>query len=123
MKFWELAVHLMGAASIVTMSGCATTFVRSKSTADPQHVYPATALDAQFFWKSGINGEPLFVTADPNARNGPGVRLAYGVGAFVVLPFSIALDTILLPIDLFRPKARTRSGDDSEQNSACDKGL
>jgi len=31
-------------------------------------------------------------------------RLAYGVGTIIDLPFSIAFDTILLPMDLFRLK-------------------
>ena len=113
MKFRQLrrTVHILGVASTVIMSGCATSFVRSKNTVDPQHVFPATTFDAQFFWDSGIKGRPLFATADPDDRNGLATRFAYGVGAVVDLPLSIAFDTILLPVDLFRPKAPIESRD------------
>jgi uncharacterized protein YceK len=92
----------------VITSGCATAFVRSESTVDPQHVYPATAFDGEFFWKAGVKGEPLFATVDPKDRNGPVTRIAYGVGAIIDLPFSIVFDTVLLPLDLTRSKAPAR---------------
>jgi uncharacterized protein YceK len=98
---------MMGAASLLLTSGCATVFVRSKSTVDPQHVFPATAFDGQFFWQSGIKGEPLFVTVDPKERLNPVARFACGVGSIIDLPFSIVFDTLLLPFDL----SRDRSGD------------
>jgi uncharacterized protein YceK len=105
MQFQRLrrAFQIVGMASVVITSGCATTFVRSNSTVDPQHVFPATTFDARFFWESGVKGEPLFASADPKVRNGPVTRLAYVTGAIVDLPISIALDTILLPVDLFWP--------------------
>ncbi len=99
---------MFGAACVVITSGCATTFVRSESTVAPQHVFPATAFDGQFFWNSGVKGEPLFATGDPKAKNGAVARVAYGFGAIIDLPFSIVFDTILLPIDL------TRSGTPAE---------
>ena len=95
----------MGAAILLLTSGCATVFVRSKSTVDPQHVFPATAFDGQFFWHSAIKGEPLFATVDPNERLNPVARFAYGVGSIIDLPFSIVFDTILLPVDLSRRRA------------------
>jgi hypothetical protein len=55
----------MGAASVLITSGCATAFVRSESTVDPKHVFPATAFDAQFFWEAGVKGEPLIAMVDP----------------------------------------------------------
>ena len=110
MKFQMLskAVNILGAAGVMITSGCATAFVRSEST---QHVFPATAFDAQFFWEVGVKGEPLFVMADSNYRNGPVARLAYSVGAIIDLPFSIAFDTILLPIDLIHSGASAENRD------------
>lgn len=87
---------------MLLMSGCATALVRSKDAVEHRHVYPATVLDAKFFWDAGLKGEPLFVSADPKARNGPVKRVAYGVGAIVDAPFSVAFDTLLLPVDLMR---------------------
>src|SRR6185436_19644503 len=98
------AFYIIGMASVVITSGCATAFVRSKSTVEPEHVYPATAFDARFFWESGVKGEPLFATTDPNDRNSPMARLAFGTGAIIDLPFSVVFDTLLIPVDLFRPK-------------------
>ena len=99
--------RIMGATSLLITSGCATVFVRSKSIVDPQHVFPATAFDGQFFWRSGIQGEPLFATVDPKERLNPVARFACGVGSIIDLPFSIVFDTILLPFDL----SRGRTGD------------
>lgn len=60
-------VYVLGVACITLTSGCATAFVRSKSTGDPEHVYPATTLDAFFFWNCAILGKgPL--PADPSYR-------------------------------------------------------
>jgi uncharacterized protein YceK len=101
----------MGAASVLITSGCATAFVRSKNTAVPEPVFPATTFDAQFFWESGVKGEPLFATNDPKVKNGPLARLAYGLGGIIDLPFSIVFDTILLPFDLSRPKTPAEDGD------------
>ncbi len=95
---------VMPAATVVITSGCATAFVRSKDTVDPQYVFPATSLDTQFFWNSAVKGEPFLATADPTIKNGPAARLAYGVGPIIDLPFSVVCDTILLPVDLFRSK-------------------
>ena len=67
--------------------------------------------------KSGVKGEPLFAKVDTNARNGPAARFAYGVGTVIDLPFSIAFDTILLPLDLFRPK---KPAEDSDAKSEPD---
>ena len=92
----------MAAASLLITSGCATSFVRSESTDKPQHVFPATACDGQFFWHAGVKGEPLFAMADPNARINPVGRFVYGLGSIIDLPFSILFDTILLPLDLSR---------------------
>src|SRR5258706_258780 len=110
MKFRQVseALPMFGAACVVITSGCATTFVRSESTVAPQHVFPATAFDGQFFWNSGVKGVPLFATVDPKAKNGAVPRFAYGYGAITDLPFSIVFDTMLLPIDL------TRSGTPAE---------
>ena len=99
--------HIMGAASLLLTSGCATAFVRAKSTTDPQHAFPATAFDGQFFWHSGVHGEPLLAPADPKVRLNPVARFACGVGGIIDLPFSIVFDTILLPFDL----SRGRKGD------------
>jgi len=93
----------MAGATVVMASGCATSFVRSQSTVEPRHVFPATTLDAHVFWYTGVNGEPLFARVDPKDRNSPLARMAYGVGSICDLPFSVAFDTLLLPIDLFRP--------------------
>ena len=103
-------VELMGAVSLVATGGCATALIRSDGHVDPGHVYPATILDAQFFWDSGVRGKPLFATADPAVRNGPVARLGYCIGAIVDTPFSILFDTVLLPVDLIR----SGTPDDSE---------
>src|ERR1041385_5941497 len=108
------SVRIIGAASVLIMSGCATAFVRSKSTVDPQHVFPATTFDAKFFWNSGVKGEPLFATVEPNDRTGPARRLAYGAGGIIDLPFSLVFDIVLLPFDLSRQK--TSSEDDDTKN-------
>ena len=84
------------------MSSCATVFVRSDSAGEPAHVFPATKFDAKFFWSAGIKGEPLLAPADPNEKNSPGGRLAYGTGAIIDCPFSVVSDVILLPSDLIR---------------------
>ena len=104
------AFHVMAAVSVLVTSGCATAFVRSKSTVAPKHVFPATTFDAQFFWDAGVKGEPLFATVD-RQKNNPAARLAYGVGGIIDLPFSIVFDTILLPVDLSRHRAATEDKD------------
>src|SRR5262245_24024978 len=96
--------HVIGVAGVLMTSGCATAFVRSKSTVDPEHAFPATAFDAQCFWNAGVKGEPLFATVDPTQKNNPVARVAYAVGGVIDLPFSILFDTILLPVDLSRPR-------------------
>jgi uncharacterized protein YceK len=88
--------------SIPAMSSCATVFVRSDSAGEPAHVFPATKFDAEFFWRAGIKGEPLLAPADPDNKNSPGARLAYGTGAIIDAPFSVVSDVILLPSDLIR---------------------
>ncbi len=92
-------------------SGCATVFVRSENTVHSQHVFPATSFDAQFLWHNGLKGEPLFATTDPNERNGPPARIAYTLGAVVDFPFSVAFDTILVPVDLIQCRAPADSRD------------
>jgi uncharacterized protein YceK len=119
MKFRQFskALQMLGAACVVLTSGCATAFVRSKNTVAPQHVFPATAFDGQLFWNSGIKGEPLFATVDPNAKNGPVMRVAYGVGAIIDLPFSIVFDTILLPMDLTQSGTSAEDGPKGEPST------
>ena len=109
MKFRQLKkmVHVMATASVLITSGCAATFVRSQNTIEPQHIFPATTLDAWFFWDAGVKGAPLFATFDPHQKNGPVTRLAYGVGAIIDSPFSIVFDTLLVPVDVFRSKTVT----------------
>ena len=96
---------LVAAACLMLTSGCATAFVRSPDSVHSGHVFPATTFDAEFFWRAGIQGEPLLATADPNARNGAVERVAYTFGAIIDFPFSVAFDTILLPVDLIRLKS------------------
>ena len=62
-------------------------------------MYPATAFDAEFFWSSGIMGEPLFAMSDPKYRNDLVIRLTVMLGSIVDLPFSVVTDTVLLPFD------------------------
>jgi len=106
MKFrcFTHAVYGLAAGCLLIMCGCATSVVRSNSSVNTRHVFPATALDAEFFWKSGIKGETLFAATDPNDRNSGGVRFAYGLGTIIDTPFSIMVDTLLLPVDLARSK-------------------
>jgi uncharacterized protein YceK len=92
----------MTAALVMMTSGCATAFVRSKDTVETHHVFPATRFDGEFFWESGVKGEPLFVEVDGEKRNNPVARCAYMLGAIIDMPFSIAFDTLLLPVDLAR---------------------
>src|SRR5580765_1575184 len=110
---------------MIITSGCATAFVRSESTVRPQHVFTATTFDGPVFWKAGIKGELPFAMADPNRRNGPVTRLAYSVGSIIDLPFSIAFDIFLLPLDLVpvwhirrEHGYRTRTGWCSEREAA-----
>jgi len=114
---YSKALQMLGAACVVLTSGCATAFVRSKHTVAPQHVFPATAFDGQLFWNSGFKGEPLFATVDPNAKNGPVRRVAYGVGAIIDLPFSIVFDTILLPMDLTQSGTSAEDGPKGEPST------
>ena len=92
-------------------SGCATVLVRSPDAGAPEHVFPATVFDAQMFWEAGVNGEPLFVRVDPDERNNSFARVAFGLGSMIDAPFSIAFDTILLPVDLIRAKRRVEEGE------------
>lgn len=94
-------------------SGCATVFVRSPGAVAPEHVFPATVFDAQMFWEAGVKGEPLFVMAERDAKSSPFVRVACSLGAIIDAPFSIAFDTLLLPVDLTRAK---RGVDEREIN-------
>src|SRR5436190_676186 len=96
--------HTIGTASLLFMSGCATVFMRLQSNSHPEQVFPATTFDAGFFWDAAVKGEPLFARLNSDQKNGPVARLAYGVGSIIDLPFSIAFDTLLLPLDLLRPK-------------------
>ena len=105
------AIRILTAVGVMITSGCSTVFVRSESTVNPEHVFPATAFDAQFLWQNGVKGEPLFATVDPKERGSPAARSAYVVGAILDLPFSVAFDTILLPVDLTRSRAPGKSGD------------
>lgn len=105
-------------------SGCATAIVRSDSTVTSQHIFPATTIDAQFFWDIGLRGKPLFASADPNARCGPVAKLGYSVGAIADSPFSVAFDTLLLPVDLIRSRSQakepeTESGVASRSQMIC----
>jgi hypothetical protein len=79
--------HLIGAASFLVTSGCATAFVRSKNTVDTQHVFPATTFDGEFFWYAGVQGEPFLATVDANERIGPMARTASCFGSIIDLPF------------------------------------
>ena len=79
-------------------SGCATHTARSWNY--PPGVYPATRLDAYFFWTVVVRNEPI----DDGWVSRPDIvgRMAYGGMTIIDLPFSIVSDTILLPADLFR---------------------
>ena len=109
------------AAALVTItSGCATAFVRSKSTVASQHIFPATVFDAQFFWDAGVQGKPLLATADRGARNSPLARCACTIGAIMDMPFSRAFDTVLLPVDLSRATTPEEKRDaDGEESAAA----
>lgn len=96
----DITLLIAAATAVITTSGCATAFVRSGNAVEPDQIFPATALDAHFFWNAGIKGESLLASVDPNEKNSPLARLAYAAGSIIDLPFSIALDTVLLPIDL-----------------------
>ena len=105
-----IAIYLLGAELLLT-SGCATAFVRSKTAGPPEHVFPATTFDAQFFWSNGVKGEPLFAMADSTYRNGPPTRFVYSLGAIVDLPLSVTFDSLLLPADLTRSKSPAANKD------------
>jgi uncharacterized protein YceK len=105
------AIQALAATIAVMTSGCATVFVRSESIVHAEHVFPATAFDAQFLWSNGVKGQPLFAMADSNYRNGAPVRIAYSVGAILDFPLSVAFDTLLLPLDLSRSSAQTGKGE------------
>jgi uncharacterized protein YceK len=107
---------LWATASLLLGCGCATAFVRSSSTVEPEQVFPATAFDAEFFWKAGVKGEPLFATADPKQKNHPVARIAYGIGGMVDLPISLVFDTLLLPVDLSRPRKEDGGGEAKPEN-------
>ena len=95
--------------------------MRSKSAGPPEHVFPATAFDARFFWDNGVKGEPLFAMADTNYRNGPPARLAYSLGAIVDFPLSLAFDTFLLPMDLTRSR-KPAEDKESKPHGSSDRG-
>jgi uncharacterized protein YceK len=81
-------------ALVVGMSGCATSIARCDRASHP--VYPATRLDGYFFGASLTDGEtfsgymkwwerPIFLT-----------------GSVIDLPFSLVLDTLMLPLDIMQ---------------------
>jgi uncharacterized protein YceK len=109
--------YFVGVLILMATSGCATAFVRSESTVDPKHVYPATVFDARFFWESGIKGKNLFASANAEDQMGLFARFAYGTGAVIDLPFSIAVDTVLLPLDLFKAQPAATNSFVSDRTS------
>jgi uncharacterized protein YceK len=106
-------VRALATASLLVGSGCATAFLRSGGT-EPEHAFPAATFDAQFFWHQGIKGEPLFISLPTKDRSNSfgrsarniGASISAGVGAIIDTPFSVALDTILFPLDLLRLRLR-----------------
>ena len=100
------------AAYFMLISSCATAFVRTDSSDKPEHVYPATAFDAQFIWEAGIKGEPLIVAMkNPEKKNGIPIRIIYTVGGIIDLPISLIIDTVLLPFDVAGISDQNKTGE------------
>ncbi len=91
---------LLPVSCLLAMSSCATVLVRSGNEVEPAHVFPATKIDACFFWDVGIKGDPFL--KHPSVKSSPCQRLRDGVGAIMDFPFSVVTDSILLPSDLIR---------------------
>lgn len=124
MQFRQLRelVRVATAAGALMTSGCATVLVRSPGAGAPEHVFPATVFDAQMFWEAGVKGEPLFVRVDPDEKNNPFARVASGLGSIIDAPFSIAFDTILLPVDVIRAKRPVEERDiDGEKGGVANR--
>ena len=119
-RFLSEANQCLGVVLLTLTTGCATVFVRSESTVPPEHVFPATTFDAQFLWHNGLKGEPLLAATDPNARSGPPARMAYTLGAVLDFPFSVAFDTILVPMDLIRARGPAENTETGEPDGAAD---
>ena len=100
------------ATYLMMISSCATLFVRTDSSDKPEHVYPATAFDAQFIWEAGIRGEPLIVAMNnPEKKNAFPIRIIYTLGGIIDLPTSLIIDTVFLPLDVVRLSAQKKSGE------------
>ena len=116
-RFLRHAIPLAVAAGLITGPGCATSLVRSGGASEPEHPFPAATADVQFFWESGVKGDPILQMVDPNYRSDPRVRLMCCIGALVDFPFSIAFDVVLLPLDLSRMASQQKNRSPEEQQT------
>lgn len=92
-------------------NSCATALVRSNDS--PPSIYPATQLDAEAIWESGVLGGPIFPMPHGERNNIPG-RIMITLGGLIDLPISLAIDTVLLPFDLYHVASPARDEEEGE---------
>ena len=95
MKTQQIIILSLVLLSTGCMSGCATSMVRSSSSAPPL-VYPATAWDCLSLYEVTVHGETFYGRLEWWQR-------PFGVLFFVIdTPISLVTDTLHLPGDLYK---------------------
>ena len=88
------------------VSGCGTVLSRPKPAVVQDGLYPATRTDGTLIWAGVTTGNCFFKQK--------GERWLYDAMGYTVIPlcfavdipFSIVTDTVMLPFDIYRTKAR-----------------
>ena len=78
---------------VAHLTGCAT--VATRSGRKPLEIYPATKMDASYLSASVTDGEVYHGTMRGWERP------LFLVGSVADLPFSLVIDTILVPVDFY----------------------
>jgi uncharacterized protein YceK len=92
-------MKIVALIALLVCSGCGSLLVQHNSKAGP---YPGTRLDAHSIAHPSFDGISLGGHSDPKSSGGSFSPVAL-VGGIIDLPFSAALDTLLLPVDLWYP--------------------
>lgn len=88
---------LFALVSLIAMSGCASIGVRTGAYSERAPIYPATAVNVGLV--TYVVSEPFVGQRDHDAQEGL-VYLFFPL-AIVDIPFGFALDTLLLPLDIY----------------------
>lgn len=91
---------------LVSSFSCASIGVRTGAYSDRTALYPATAVDAAAV--SYVATRPFISSVDPKFRPDAQEGLIYLFlpASIIDLPIAIALDTLLLPYDIYRYRNR-----------------